>query len=67
MGNDVYISNINGAPVVADFCKIFGSYITSPQGAFYSDNLLNTDKHGKYLHTRARPMKTNGGLAWKIF
>ncbi len=61
VGNDVYVNNVSGAPAIANFGKTFGYYITSPQGTFYSDDSLNSDKLG---HILAYKSKTNENEWW---
>lgn len=61
VGNDVYVNNVTGSPKIANFGKTFGYYITSPQGTFYSDDSLNSDKA---VHVLAYKSNTNANEWW---
>jgi len=43
VGDAVYLNTISGLPVIADFGRTFGYYLTSPDGTFYSEDALNAD------------------------
>lgn len=43
VGNDVYLNTIDGTPDLSNFGRIFGYYLTSPDGTFYSEDTLNSD------------------------
>lgn len=44
VGNDVYLNHIDGTPEIVNFGRIFGYYLKSPLGTFYSDDALNSDE-----------------------
>lgn len=61
VGNDVYVNNINGKPMFANFGKTFGYYLSNPKGTFYSDDSLNSDK---IAHILAYKSKTDANEWW---
>lgn len=61
VGNDVYMNSAGGIKKYTNFGKMFGYYLISPQGTFYSDDSLNSDKSA---HILAYKSKTNGNEWW---